>query len=311
MGFRWAVTGANGFLGSAVIRELAGARHDVIAIVRPGADTWRLAGLDVGIVESSLTCTELTARTPRGFTIDVLVHLAAGGTVGELEPAAAVDNVAISLETAQWAKQAGARTVLHCGSAAEYGFGHLVSEGSLKATGARSVYAASKAASRLLAEAWLREEGIKFTTLIPFNVFGPYESPQRLIPQVVLGGLRGGAVPVTTGEQERDWIYVGDVARAFRLAGESSDLPSVLNVCSGRPLSVAHLLGALQERLPQLSLRVGELPHRPADQAELTGSPDLVRRVLGWQNTALEDGLHTTIEWFARNAHSYPIYESG
>ncbi|MDG1668458.1 MAG: dTDP-glucose 4,6-dehydratase [Opitutae bacterium] len=79
-----------------------------------------------------------------------------------------------------------------------------------------SPYSASKAASDHLARAWAHTYGLPVLVTNCSNNYGPYQSPEKLIPVVILKCLRGETIPVYgKGENIRDWLYVTDHAEAL------------------------------------------------------------------------------------------------
>src|SRR5262249_26991989 len=97
--------------------------------------------------------------------------------------------------------------------------------GSLGPTGAfredssyapRSPYSASKAASDHLVRAWAETCGFPVVISNCSNNYGPYQFPEKLIPLMVLNGIKGANLPVYgRGENVRDWIFVDDHARGL------------------------------------------------------------------------------------------------
>jgi len=108
--------------------------------------------------------------------------------------------------------------------------------------------------------------------------------------------------PVTvygTLDTVRDYVYVDDIAAALVAVHEhTSDVPSVLNVGSGRPTSLAELVEVVQHVAAPHRLQVTRLPGRPFDLAASWLSVDLARRSLGWEaRTSLVDGVRAAWEW--------------
>ena len=78
-----------------------------------------------------------------------------------------------------------------------------------------SPYAASKAASDLLALAYVRTYGLPVVITRASNNYGPYQFPEKLIPLMISNALEGAPLPVYgDGQQVRDWLYVDDHCRA-------------------------------------------------------------------------------------------------
>lgn len=92
-----------------------------------------------------------------------------------------------------------------------------------------------------------------FLILRPFAMFGPYESASKLVPYLINAQKYRQAIPLSTGEQQRDYFYVKDLARfvSVVLKKNIADLPAkILNIGSGEPKSLKDLATDLSEIIP-------------------------------------------------------------
>ena len=166
----------------------------------------------------------------------------------------------------------------------------------------RSAYAASKVAQEHYASAWARQAGAAAIALRYHNVYGPgmpRDTPYSGVAAMFRSSLERGEPPQVyeDGGQMRDFVHVGDVARANVAALTAVlETPSggyrSYNVCSGTPVSilrVAELVarGAGAGPSPEVTGR-----YRLGDVRHVVASPDLARRELGFQaRVAPEEGL--------------------
>ncbi len=167
-----------------------------------------------------------------------------------------------------------------------------------------SVYAATKKHQEELFVSFGKAYGISTFALRFFNVFGPRQSlsnPYTGVAAIFLSRLLSGTAPLIfeDGGQSRDFIDVGDVARAVVLATEYAGPGAhVLNVGTGRRTSVRQVAEALASRLglalqPQFlgRYRAGDIRHCIAD-------PRRARSVLGFgAERSFDAGLPALIEW--------------
>jgi NAD dependent epimerase/dehydratase family len=171
----------------------------VFAVVRPGADAWRLGGLDE---RTTVVSADLARPLPDRVKaqlggVGVVFHLAASGVhsgPGNAEAVVGV-NVLGTLHVLEAARDLGVEHFVHCGSCFEYGTGTRLEETAPLAP--TSEYAASKAGGWLLARAFARRHDLSLVSLRPFTVYGPFEARQRLVPYAALKALRRG--PGTDG----------------------------------------------------------------------------------------------------------------
>jgi UDP-glucose 4-epimerase len=136
-----------------------------------------------------------------------------------------------------------------------------------------------------------------------FNVYGPRQSPDSdyaaVIPIFLKRMLNGQAVTIYgDGHQERDFIYVGEVVRAILLATEMPQAAGlVLNVCSGKAVSILNLIATLSGILSDVPAPKFA-PPRAGDIYLSQGDPSLAEQILGFRaQVSLARGLAETVEW--------------
>ena len=158
----------------------------------------------------------------------------------------------------------------------------------------RSAYAVSKLAQEQYAEVWARETGSAAVSLRYHNVYGPgmpRDTPYSGVAALFRSALERGEAPrvFEDGGQRRDFVHVSDVARANVLAvellGREADAEAApqhraLNVCSGRPVSIADVARAVAGPRGIAPVVTGE--YRLGDVRHVVASPDLARDVLGF-----------------------------
>ncbi len=176
-----------------------------------------------------------------------------------------------------------------------------------------SPYGVSKLSGEHYLACYTQLYGLEGAVLRYANVYGPRQDPHGEAGVVAIFGDRlrsGRAITIYgDGEQTRDYVYVGDVARANLLAAEA-DLPApdgtidarAFNIGTGTQTSVRALAEAMQAAT---GIRV-PVEHAAARTGELKASALVVgkaARVLGWTpQVPLADGLRATYEWIAREA---------
>ena len=296
------VTGAAGFIGSHVVAALREQGEEPVALVRPGADTRDLAGVEV--VEADYA-DEAAARVAlRSVAPSAVVHTAWRVAPGSeyLHDPANIDHLRASLRLFPVAAEEGCRRIVGIGTCLEYGdSGTATAEDApLRPT---TLYGASKAALFTAADAWAGTIGLSFAWARLYYPFGPREAPHRLVPAVTNALLRGERIATTAGDQRRSFLYVEDVARAIA-AIATSDTRGPVNVGAPEAIPIRELLERLARllRRPDL-LDVGALPARPGDPAVLCPDVAKLETVVGWRpRTGLDEGLERTVEWWRSRA---------
>ena len=144
--------------------------------------------------------------------------------------------------------------------------------------------------------------GLNYTVLRYPNVFGPRQDPhgEAGVVAIFTGKmLLGEQVTINgDGEQTRDYVYVGDCARANLLAVTVDHKPGIYNIGWGRPTSVNEIFSYLAE----ITNYPHPARHRPANVGETRHiylDASRARKELGWSPTLnLKDGLNNTVEYF-------------
>jgi nucleoside-diphosphate-sugar epimerase len=268
------------------VRWLLGEGRDVVALVRPGGDPWRLEGLGVDLVEA-----DVRYGVPGDF--DLVYHLAAHGAYSWQEDEATIRETNVG--GTENALAAGRRVVV-AGSSSEYGRKpHAPAED--EPLEPNSPYAAAKAEATALALA----RGA--VVLRVYSAYGPWEEPNRLIPTLLARGLAGELPPLVSPSVARDFVHVDDVCTAFALAARAQP-GRVYNVGSGRQTTVEEVVWVTRGLLDlEAEPEWGSMPDRRWDTETWVANPQRIRKELGWEaRVALEEGLARTLEWLRSEA---------
>ncbi|ACG73153.1 NAD-dependent epimerase/dehydratase [Anaeromyxobacter sp. K] len=305
MGKRILITGGAGFIGSTI------------------ADLFVQAGWDVAVLDDlSSGKRENVPQGARFYPVDVR-SAAAAEAIRKERPqvichhAAQIDvrrsmadprfdadvNVGGLLNLMQAAAAAGSvEHVLFASSGgATYGDTEVIPTPETHPQAPVSHYGAAKAASELYLGVYRAALGIPVAALRYANVYGPRQDPhgEAGVVAIFCGRLLEGR-PCTVygdGGQTRDYVFVGDVARANLLAAERRhDGP--LNVGTGVETDVNALYAHLA-RAAGVDRPAEHAPARPGEQRRSCIDPSLAARAIGWRpEVPLADGLARTLEWF-------------
>ncbi len=172
-----------------------------------------------------------------------------------------------------------------------------------------SPYGVSKLASEYYLAQYAILHGLGVRALRYANVYGPRQNPHGEAGVVAIFGsrLRHGT-PITVygdGSQTRDYVFVGDVARANVLATESpAPVPQALddaaiNVGTARETSVTDLARAMMQAVER-TVPIERAPARAGELLRSAVAVDKAARVLGWRpEVELAEGLRQTYDWLA------------
>ncbi len=166
-----------------------------------------------------------------------------------------------------------------------------------------SPYGLSKLIGEQYIQLYHRTHGLDYTIFRYANAFGPRQDPNGEAGVVaIFTGRMLAQQPCTIdgdGEQRKDYLYVGDIARANVLALERGSL-ATLNIGSGVGTSVNEIFDALNaETGNEIPAKSG--PPRPGDVRNFWMDTSQAERVLGWKpETSFIDGIRMTVESFTR-----------
>jgi len=305
------VTGAGGFVGSAIVRRLVqgGARfwdgapvEHVAAVLRPGGSTERLEELPergrwsierADTRDSASLGAVLEHIRPRA-----VVHAALDSSVYVEDAERLVRGPLESLLDGLSAT-AGSR-FLHVGSAWVLASGDWLDESAPIAP--LAPYARNKAREDALLPGIAGAAGVPWINLRLFNLFGRYEKPARLLPSLVAKLSRGETVALSHGGQIRDFTDVDRAAQAFldALAAPEEACSAVYHIGSGCGTSVRALAlmvaGMVGSRAP---IQFGASESEDEDVPVLVADPSRATRVLGWRpDPDLEACVRSAVEWW-------------
>ncbi len=326
------VTGAAGFIGSAVARHLLKAHDDTVVNV----DCLTYAGNQATIADQlgdpryvfeqvDIRDREAVADLFDTYQPRAIMHLAAESHVDRSidGPRDFIDTNIIGTYNLLEAARAyylnlddddKARFRFHHVSTDEV-FGSLGDEGLFTETSPyepSSPYSASKAASDHLVRAWFETYGLPVVLSNCSNNYGPYQYPEKLIPVIISKILKNESIPVYgSGMNVRDWLYVDDHARALVLIMNTGKPGRSYNVGGNEERNnlevVAAVCGILDELRPAADGRpyvelIEHVSDRPGHDHRYAIDATRIKEELGWEpRETFASGMFKTVEWYLAN----------
>jgi nucleoside-diphosphate-sugar epimerase len=164
-----------------------------------------------------------------------------------------------------------------------------------------SPYAVSKYGAERFCRMFHRSYGWPLVMLRPFNAYGPGQTPDRVIPEIIARAVRGDELAMTQGRQTREFNYVTDLVDGFvRAAVKPGIEGEVINVGCGEDVSMRDLATTILDLMGNpITPKFGALPERPAEIMEMRCDNTKARTLLDWEpKHTLAEGLAKTIEWY-------------
>jgi len=299
---RLLVTGGTGFIGRHTLAELADRGFDVHVVGRSRA----VGGFpsSVAFHACDLLDTDSTSLLIARLAPTHLLHLAWYAKPGLFWT---------SLENLQWvaaslnvylafAKAGGTRAVM-AGSCAEYDWSYAELDELRTPLAPRTLYGRSKHALRGLLEQAELQTSVRMAWGRVFFLYGPHEAPGRLVSGVIQALLDGREAHCSDGTQQRDFMHVSDVGRAFATVLDS-DITGPVNIASGICVPVRSVVSILGSLIPAPELIRFGTANRPDEPPRLAASVDILHGQLGFHPVYdLESGLADTVDWWRSRRH--------
>ena len=295
------VTGGAGFIGSNLVDALLADGHQVTILddLSSGRESNLRDALERGATLRRVDIAEpqATLEAFREFQPEVVCHLAAQIDVRKSVADPVFDarvNVGGTASVLEAARLAGARRVVFASTGgALYGDTDVIPTPEDSAIAPMAQYGTSKFAAEAYLGLYHRLYGLSTLALRFGNVYGPRQDPhgEAGVIAIYCGiTLEGGkAVVFGDGRQTRDYVYVGDVVRAFQLAAES-DATGALNVGTAQETTVLEIAEALE-------LEIDFRPARPGEARRSCLDVSRAEQVLGFRaQVPLQEGLPRTLE---------------
>ncbi|MBI5391822.1 NAD-dependent epimerase/dehydratase family protein [Candidatus Woesearchaeota archaeon] len=297
-GKRVLVTGASGFIGKNLVPRLLEEKAVVTSLsLAAGSPFPNAEHLSVDLTNRGQTLAALT-----GKEFDFIFHLAANISRDSKDKeavfAANVEGTRNLLEALRYTSYQ--RFVLP--STAEVYNHNAVPFVETQEAHPLSSYAQSK----FQAERLCLEEAATYkkpTTIYRIAVsYGPHQKPALLIPNVILSCLHQTDVPLTLGEETRDFIYIQDLVEALLVSSKLTGKGEILNIGTGIESSVRSIAEYIHAITHSRSnLQFGMYPLRPGQPIRYCVNTLKAEQLLGWRaTTSLHEGLQKTIAWYQR-----------
>ena len=162
-----------------------------------------------------------------------------------------------------------------------------------------SPYSCAKVASTHFLQTLYRTEIFPAVILRPFLVYGPGQSEERFIPQIIKGCINCQEFPVSKAEQLRDFCFIDDFIQAvFAALDNRSAHGEVINIASGKPISIKKMINTIVDIIGSGGPQFGQVAYRNGENMTLYGDTTKAKEILGWKSSvSLRQGLLETIKW--------------
>lgn len=167
-------------------------------------------------------------------------------------------------------------------------------------------YGASKLAADRIAYSFFLSNKLPVIILRPFNVYGPYQWPSKMIPLFITRLLKNLPISLNhEGKQERDWLYVEDLVDAIEMiikAPIDKVAGAIFNLATGRSTSIGFTAGIILKKLNKNRKLVHIVKSSQVEVLNSIGISRRIKDIIGWTaKYTLDKGLDKTIQWYVNN----------
>ena len=295
------VSGANGFVGSALVNELINNNIKVIALDLEGhSDNLPdspLVQFHPFELKNALSYTECLKQ----YSPDTFYHFAWVGSAGN-----ARFNTKLQLDNAQWtidslklAKSIGCKRFVNAGS--------IMEQETIKAVynpgnrpGLGYIYGSGKLVAHTMCKAVAADLDIDLIWGMITNAYGVGERSPRLVNTTIQKCIRGESPDFTSGTQNYDFVYITDVARAFRLIGENGKPFNEYLIGSSNAKPLREFLLEMQSAIaPNLDFKFGNIPFTGVDLSLDDFCCEKTKAETGFEASVdFATGCKLTRDWF-------------
>lgn len=299
------VTGANGFIGTALCKELSKQGVSVIAIVRNEEENIsnieRLNG--IRIVYSDLSEFKNLNEKISDRDIDVLYHLAWVGSAGPLRGNADIqfNNIKYTCDTVEACSKMNCKRFVFASSIMEYEIEAVMATDATP--GINTLYSSAKVSADYMARTIAGSLGVDYIRAVISNIYGPGELSPRLVNTSIRKLLKGEHCAFSAGEQTYDFIYIDDAAKTFVAIGEKGVENRTYYIGSQNPRPLKEFLCELRDQVdPNIEIGLGEIPFNGISLTYTEFDIHAVKNDTGFvPSVTFTEGIKNTIEWIKEN----------
>jgi nucleoside-diphosphate-sugar epimerase len=303
------VTGASGFIGSHLTKKLVETGLEIGITKREDSDLHRISDLlsRLHTYEVNLQDSNDVLKVVHDFLPDAIFHLATHYVVdhgpNDIKPMIET-NILGAVNLLEAAKHSEVKLFVNTSSC----FVYKESKDELKEDSDLSplnLYALTKMGAEQACTLYANKYDLRAVTFRLFPPYGPADNERRLIPYVVSSFLKGARPRLTTGMQQWDFTYVGDIVDAYLRTLGDWQLPErheIFNIGSGEAVSVREVVTMIGESIDRkIEPEWGAIPHRRNEVWHICADINKADKLLHWKpRVALREGLNRTIESFRR-----------
>lgn len=294
------VSGATGFVGQWLVKELLRQGDKVTIIVRDNAHIPTEWSGNVDIVSTNLK--EMSSLTEKDFkdeAADIFFHFAWDGTSGDMRADInkQLQNVSAACSAVEIAKKLKCKRFINAGSIMEYeAMQYIPSDGAMPGMG--NIYSTAKMTADFMAKTVAVKNGIEYVNVIISNIYGAGEKSARFLNSTIRKMLKNEPISLTHGNQLYDFIYASDAARAIVLVAKNGEKFSSYYIGNKKQYPLKAFVMEMKKILQSDSeLEFGKIPFVGAELTYKEFNTLQLEKLGYTSKVTFEDGVKMTRNW--------------
>lgn len=291
------ITGASGYIGSNVCKELLDNNYEIHAITHSrNINNNNIITYNVDLFDKSAVLGFFNKNK-----FDKMIHLA--WYVGPKCQTSLINIECLesSLYLIKSFYENGGKTLLVSGSMSEYDFSYGWCKENITPLYSPSLYGQTKASLYQTLEKFSKFHDLNLKWARVFNIYGLNEKKSRLVPYVINAMLNNEDVNVSHCKQIQNYLHISDVAKALVMFLESSYCGAV-NIASDTPVRLKDIVELCKSEIKyKKKINYGAI-EASFEQMFLSGDNSILKNKIGWRETiSLKEGIRSTVEWWKNN----------
>ncbi|MDR2884070.1 MAG: NAD(P)-dependent oxidoreductase [Deferribacteraceae bacterium] len=292
------VTGANGFIGSAVVKELLSHDVYVIAVSRKSSNLPKDKNLQ--FIPLDMKDMHQLKELINGKTPDIFYHFAWDGSAGEARADMSMQllNVQYTVEAVKIASELGCKRFVGAGSIMEKeAYSSTMAQGNKPGRG--DIYGTAKLAAHCMSKSVAASCGVEHVWAVITNAYGCGEVSPRFVNTTIRKIINNEPLSFTAGTQNYDFVYIDDVALAFYRIGEGGKPFNEYTIGSSKAQPLRNFVVEMCSRLcPEREPNFGDMPFTGVALPLSDFNCENTSKDTGFKaTTSFAEGTYRTMEW--------------
>ena len=156
--------------------------------------------------------------------------------------------------------------------------------------------------AKLLATKFIQKKLEKYLVLRPYQVYGPYQKKNRLIPIIIDGCLKNKSFACSDGTQFRDFLYIDDFSELILKILKSKKINyGIFNIGFGKPHKVKNIISLIQKKIKKGKPLFGKIEMRKEEMTNTYPDISKIKKIYNWKpKIKINDGLKKTIDFYEK-----------